>query len=330
MSPLGRLAAVMASALAGMASGAGRGASLVILSYHRVLADPDPLLPNEPCADEFADQMALLAKAFVVLPLEDAVARLHQGTLPPRALCITFDDGYSNNLQIAQPILAQYELPATVFVAPGFGSGGRMFNDTIIEAIRRAPDHIDLTTLDLGRYHFTGPQSRRAAIAQLIDRLKYLPHEARVDRAESVPLALGIDLPTNLMMTPDEVREAHRRGLTIGAHTVSHPILGSLDCATAESEIVRSKQWLEAIISAPVSLFAYPNGRPNRDYSSAHAAMVRRAGFSCAVSTAWGAADGQSDPFQLPRVALWDRNPLKRTARLLRAYRQRSYERALD
>ena len=54
-------------------------------------------------------------------------------------------------------------------------------------------------------------------------------------------------------------------------------------------------------------LFAYPNGRPDEDYRAEHAQMVRDAGFEAAVSTAWGSARRNSDPFQLPRFTPWDR-----------------------
>ena len=79
------------------------------------------------------------AKAnFNVISLADGVAGLKRGCLPPRALSITFDDGYRDNHDIALPILLQLGLPATFFVATGFLDGGRMFNDTVIEAVRFA------------------------------------------------------------------------------------------------------------------------------------------------------------------------------------------------
>src|SRR5687767_7700846 len=102
-----------------MLSRGGTAGSLLILIYHRVLAQRDPMLPSEPTADEFAAQIDLLKQNFNVLPLLEAGERLKKGSLPPRAVCITFDDGYANNLEIAEPILSARNCPATVFVAPG-------------------------------------------------------------------------------------------------------------------------------------------------------------------------------------------------------------------
>ena len=81
-------------------SPAGPRARLLILTYHRVLARPDPLLKDEPDAKTFAAQMDVLSSYCNVLPLPEAVARLKSGSLPSRAACITFDDGYANNLEV--------------------------------------------------------------------------------------------------------------------------------------------------------------------------------------------------------------------------------------
>src|SRR5215831_728021 len=140
MNSLSALQSVLVRLLGSLSSSSGRTAALIVLIFHRVLRERDPLLPSEPDATAFIALVRLLAENFNVLPLSDAVARLYDGRLPHRAVCITFDDGYANNHDIALPILAARNLPATVFVAPAFLNGGRMFNDTIIEALRRAPN----------------------------------------------------------------------------------------------------------------------------------------------------------------------------------------------
>ena len=104
----------------------------------------------------------------------------------------------------------------------------------------------------------------------------------------------------------------------IGGHTVNHPILASVDAGGARAEIADGKQALEAMIGAPVPLFAYPNGKPGADYRAEHVQMVRELGFEGAVSTAWGACKGTPDVFQLPRFSPWDRTPLKFAARMAR------------
>ena len=126
------------------------------------------------------------------------------------------------------------------------------------------------------------------------------------------------ELPNDLMMRSDQVLALHRAGMQIGAHTVSHPILARLDDEPARGEIVASKQTLENLLGARIGLFAYPNGKPDEDYSSASVRLVREAGFDAAVSTAWGASGSASDIFQLPRFTPWDPTRLRFGARLLR------------
>jgi peptidoglycan/xylan/chitin deacetylase (PgdA/CDA1 family) len=109
------------------------------------------------------------------------------------------------------------------------------------------------------------------------------------------------------MMTSDQVRALHAAGMEIGAHTVTHPILAEVTDERARHEIAVSRSRLQAIIGAPVRLFAYPNGIPRRDYYAEHAALARELGFDAAVSTAWGAARAGDDPYQIPRFTPWDR-----------------------
>ena len=118
-------------------------------------------------------------------------------------------------------------------------------------------------------------------------------------------------------MRDDQVRQLHRAGMGIGAHTAHHPILASLPAAAARGEIAAGRAALEAIIGAPVPLFAYPNGKPGTDYRAEHVRMVRELGFEGAVSTAWG-ADAEGDAFQVPRFTPWDRTPGRFLARLCR------------
>src|SRR6185295_2112486 len=113
----------------------------------------DPVASGTVDAAAFDWQMECLSRCFRVLPLSEAVERLRQGTLPGRAACVTFDDGYADNAEVALPILRRHGLCATFFVATGFLDGGIMFNDRVIEAVRGAPGaQLDLTPLGLGRF----------------------------------------------------------------------------------------------------------------------------------------------------------------------------------
>ncbi len=291
----------------GRALSAARGPRLSILIFHRVLPALDPLLPGEPDATLFKARMRWLASAFHVMPLTEAVRRLADGNLPVNAACITFDDGYADNATIAAPLLSRLRLPATFFIATGFLDGGRMWNDTVIEAIRVARgSRLDLASIGLDEWPCSNIAERVATIAGLLDRLKYLPQSERQRKVDAIASAVGLAAQSDLMMTRRQVRELPRYGMAVGGHTVTHPILTTLGIDDARQEVADGRRDLEQTLGEPVRLFAYPNGRPRRDYDATHVALIREMGFDAAVATAWGVADRSSDRFQLPRFTPWD------------------------
>ncbi len=284
-------------------SPAGPNARLSILIYHRVLAATDPIFPGEATTESFDRQMAQVKRVFNVLPLPEAVARLKSGTLPARAACITFDDGYADNLTLATPILQKHGLKATFFIATAYLNGGRMFNDTVIEAIRRADaDHIDLRALDLGEHDVATPQAKAKAIGHILPIVKYLPLGKREDTvAELAQRVTRQPLPNDLMMTTAQLKALYAAGMEIGGHTERHPILARLDDAATRAEIAAGRDWLESTLGNKVRVFAYPNGRPVADYRPEQARIVESLGIEGAVSTQYGVSTRATDPWQLRR-----------------------------
>jgi len=305
--------------LFGLVSPRGARARLSTLIFHRVLPAPDAIFPEEMDAARFDAVCGWLARDFNVLPLDEAVVRLREGRLPARACCITFDDGYADNLHVAVPILQRHGLSATFFVATGFLDGGRMWNDTVIETLRAcAPTGLDLRELGLGRHDTADAGARRCAIDAVIGAIKYLAPDERLARTRAIAAAAGVVPPDDLMLTTRELRRLRGAGMLIGAHTVDHPILATLPAAQARVEIDAGRRTLEDALGERVGLFAYPNGKPHTDYLPEHVAMVRELGFDAAVSTAWGVSTAATDPYQLRRFTPWDRTRLRFEARLLR------------
>ncbi|KQV48387.1 polysaccharide deacetylase [Pelomonas sp. Root1217] len=307
-------------------SPAGARARLTVLIFHRVLREPDALFPDEVDAARFDELLGWAKSWFNVLPLDTAIRQLHDGSLPARAAALSFDDGYADNHDVALPLLQKHGLPCSFFVATGFLNGGRMWNDTLIESVRLTADSmLDLRGLqdgrgeDLGRHALRDTAGRRAALGQLIERVKYLPPEPRLACVNAIAARAEVSPPDDLMMSSEQVRGLRRAGMQIGAHTVSHPILSSLNPTQAADEIGRSRDALQQLLGEKVGLFAYPNGKPGTDYlPEVHPAIVRELGFDAAVSTRWAAARRSDDVFQIPRFTPWDRDRLKFGLRLAR------------
>ncbi|MET0116115.1 MAG: polysaccharide deacetylase family protein [Sedimenticola sp.] len=294
---------------------------LSILIYHRVHETNDPLVRNAIDRQVFDWQMRVISGAFNVLDLADAVSLMKSGSLPPRSLAITFDDGYADNYEVALPVLQKYDLTATFFVSSGYLNGGRMWNDSIIETVRTLPDGIfDLSSHGLGIFNISSITDRRLCFQQIIDDVKHMPYEKRLEVVESISRHARSSLPDDLMMTSSQLKQLSDSGMTVGGHTVSHPILSMLEADTARDEIIQGKRALESILGKEIDLFAYPNGRPGTDYSDEHVNLVKGAGFKLAVSTAKGVSDIDTDLYQLKRFTPWDRTPGKFMARLIANY----------
>lgn len=293
-------------------SGSGKRGRLLIFTYHRVLERADPILPSEPDAATFTKQMDWLASYCQVLPLSEAVSRLYDGSLPHRAASITFDDGYANNHDVAMPILLERGLTATIYVTVDAIERGIMWNDIVIEALRRkAPS--------------SGPSSE-SSIDSILNELKYRSIGDRLEAASALYQRVVGAPPPRLMMTTEMISAMARAGFEIGAHTVNHPILKELADDDAREEIQNCRNWLADLLGSPPKSFAYPNGRPGRDFDETHAEMIREAGFDFAVSTRWGCARSGSDIYQLPRVAFWDRTPNRFWLRLMKTYSESYYQ----
>lgn len=294
---------LMYRTVGGIFSPSGKNARLSILIYHRVLSQTDELFPSEVTAESFDLQLTLLKRVFNVLPLDEAMTRLKSGTLPARAACITFDDGYADNVTLALPILQHHGLKATFFIATAYLNGGRMFNDTVIHAIRHSHENqLDLSTLDLGTHDVATPEAKAAAIDKILRKVKYLPLGQREDTAAEIArLTTKAPLPDDLMMDTHQLKSLADAGMEIGGHTARHPILAKLDEAAASREIAEGRDFLEGLLSIKIRFFAYPNGRPEVDYTLEQAEIPKKLGFEAAVSTHWGSANRNTDIFQLPR-----------------------------
>jgi peptidoglycan/xylan/chitin deacetylase (PgdA/CDA1 family) len=292
---------------------------LSILIYHGVLASFDPMRPNEPTISSFSWQMAVLNKYFVPLALSEALALLQAGTLPANAVCVTFDDGYKNNLEIALPILQQYAIPATVFVATGFSQGENMWNDRVIQLFSdKNLSSLDLTAADLGVRALGDWPERKQLAVTLLKKLKYLTIEKRLEIIAALYAANGGIEATSLMMTPQEVKQLSDAGVEIGAHTVNHPILKVLPAAQQAREIQESKSLLEQWTGKPVTSFAYPNGQIGVDLDEQTVGIVKEQGFDCAVVTDWGTSTATTSPWMLRRFTPWDKSANKFHMRLLK------------
>lgn len=322
--------------LTAAASPAGSKARLATFLFHRVPERVDPMYPGEPDARRFDAIAGWIAAQFRVLDPLDACERLAAGTLPARAAIITFDDGYRDNVEVALPILERHGLRGAFFIATGYLQGGAMFNDRVFEALRgtehgaidvrnivaAAEDSHGLASATLLPTHDAA--SRRASAERIITIIKHHSPDERTQAVERLEAQCGVHGRFDPMMRPEQVRELRSRGMTVGGHTRTHPILASIEDDTAWEEIRGGRDDLRALLGEEIDLFAYPNGRFERDFAPTHAVMAQRAGYRFAFTTEAGTASRGTDAWMLPRFTPWDRTPTRFGLRALRNLAARS------
>jgi peptidoglycan/xylan/chitin deacetylase (PgdA/CDA1 family) len=286
-----------------------RTAGFQILAYHRVNDDADPFFPSLP-TETFARHMAHVAETHAVLPVEELVDRLQRGTLPRNALAITLDDGYKDNLTHAAPVLSRLGVPATVFVATGcIDTGKPTWFDRLAMAVKLSPCESLPTPWD-ETLSLATVASRLHTLEALLGQLKRLPEDDFTRTLDALVSDLGEPDPAlfaGLMLSWDDVRALPRLGVSIGAHTVTHPILSRLTPDRARVEIEESRRMVELGCGRAPRAFAYPNGGPE-DYTETTARIVQDAGFSCAVTTRFGLNTRATSPFELRRGGPWERD----------------------
>jgi peptidoglycan/xylan/chitin deacetylase (PgdA/CDA1 family) len=277
-----------------------------ILTFHRVNNDDDPFMPSLPTS-VFAARMSHIARHYRVLTVEELAERLQEGRVPRNALGLTFDDGYRDNLTHAAPILKRLGLPATAFLVTGhIDTPQALWFDRLAMAFKTATTR----RVALGNGHLLSLGTvgeRLAGLDAALDHLKHVSDDERSGSIERLIAALrsNPERPKRLMLSWDEVDALRGLGFSIGAHTVTHPILSRLAPDRAWDEIHGSKIAIEKALGDPVRAFAYPNGGPD-DYNETVTCLVRDAGFTCALTTRRGLNDTDTPVLELRRGGPWE------------------------
>ena len=306
----------------GLSQGAG-----VILTLHHVRPrstagfQPNGLLEITP---EFLDSALTLIRAegYDLLSLDEAVIRLTSPKQGRFFVALTFDDGYRDNIEHAWPVLAKHNAPWTLFVTPGFAErNARLWWLELEEAIRALPRlRLSLPDGEFAARTVSDAEKQRA-FDRLYWRLRKQPEAILLSAISELAQQAGIDAAALVEREclPWETLRAlsGAPGVTIGAHTLSHPMLAKQAADFARGEIAESKARLEAELGMPIRHFAYPVGDPT-SAGPREFAMAREAGFTSAVTTRPGHLfpEHAAHLHALPRVSL---NGLHQTQEAVRA-----------
>jgi peptidoglycan/xylan/chitin deacetylase (PgdA/CDA1 family) len=270
---------------------------LTILAYHRVMP---PLQADYPfdrevvdCDPrEFARQMELVARACTPIGLDEVLDFFETGRrLPPNPVLVTFDDGYRDNREHAQPILDRLGIPACFFVTTGNVTHRRVFwwdrVAYLFASTRVGTARITYPVPLLLRPGTDGGRSRRTVVRLIkstpgLDIERFLGHLARALRVDWDG-ELEREAADRLVMTWDDIRALAASGMEIGSHTRSHRVLHTLAPAQLSAELAGSRADIEGAIGRPARAISYPVGRSIRRMPALVRA-VRAAGYRVGLS----------------------------------------------
>jgi peptidoglycan/xylan/chitin deacetylase (PgdA/CDA1 family) len=305
-----------------------------VLMYHRIAAlssDPWSLCVS---TENFAAHLEVLKKHSLVMSLEELYGAHHQRQLPDRAVAITFDDGYADNLLAAKPLLEKAKLPATVFVASGCIDRQREFWwDELEKAILlpdELPERLTLKALDKARtwqfssatYYSTAererdrnidpwmsdPTTRLGIYFSVWKFLWPLPSIEQERLCNEILAWAGVSTDyreSHRTLTTEELKQLDSSDyVKVGAHTVNHVHLPSHSVEVQQYEIETSKRLLEEKLGHSITTFSYPYG----GFSKSTLKVIDQVGFDCACSTVESRVWWGSDRLQIPRfeVQNWD------------------------
>jgi peptidoglycan/xylan/chitin deacetylase (PgdA/CDA1 family) len=278
---------------------------LLVLGWHNIAGTYGFPAADGAAERGFATQMQTLSRVANVIDLEQGLARLTAGEkLPSRAVALTFDDGYRDNLTLGVPILERHGLPATFFLVPGFLSGEL---DAWWETIGWAIESSTCTSFTWEGANFTiqTPSARKATYSAIAKQLKLRDGSARSAAMDELleMLAPRGERP-DLFMDWAGARELVDRGFSVQAHTCTHPVLSRESRAQQTSELVDSRQELQTRLGIGVSTLAYPHGGPD-DYSADTVAVAKEAGYTWAVTTREGFATRDTQALEVSRCVVY-------------------------
>jgi len=265
----------------------------------------------------------LRKKRYDLISLEELFRKLREGEPLKRAVAFTIDDGYFDHAQVGAPLFAEFDCPATIFVATGFLDGKTWFwwdkLRYIFERSKRTELKARLEAEEI-RYRLDSAESRSTCCYDLNVRCQNAKEADRLECILELSKQADVELPSTppprfAPMSWDQARNLERQGISFGPrHTVTHPVLSTAPDDQAEFEIAESWRRLSAEVSRPVPVFCYPNGRM-RDFGERETAAISRLGLWGAVIGTPGRIDpikfrgSEAERFRVPRFGYLDSLP---------------------
>lgn len=286
---------------------------VAVLRYHSVVERPDEFAESIGTgiihsSNIFKAQMELLAREYNPVSLDDILFFLDEGrNLPPRAVAVTFDDGFADNYEIAKPILDHYGIPAAFYIA--VSSIESPLPPWYIRLRHAFYTSTESSWLDQGcerKYILTDEIARNDALVRACRKcapLAGIAQDLAVSELERQLLVEAFKPDPGLMLTWDQIRLLRAAGHIIGSHTLTHPNMAYVDDPEIlEQEFVSSRDLLERQLGAPVIHFSYPSPMLEPHWSDRTIDACRLAGYRTATTCTSGKVVCGDNPLAIKRM----------------------------
>ena len=288
------------------------GQAAVILRYHSIQNRPEQFDDTIGCdsihaTSIFERHVELIARRFNPIGMDDIALFLKgEKSLPRRAVAITFDDGYKDNVRFAVPILNRFGIAGTFYLlvdsvdrakAPWYCLLRHAFLTTRKPTWRDPTTNIihDLTDAQRRHVAFSSAAATCASCTTGV-RDEWITNALRFLEPDSFPNE------GDLMMNWDDARALVKSGHTVGSHTMTHPNIAHIPAVDARRKLSDSKAKLEYELGTQIKHFAYPHPALNPQWNEATLKITDELGYATAVTTTGGAVRSDARPLAIPRT----------------------------
>jgi peptidoglycan/xylan/chitin deacetylase (PgdA/CDA1 family) len=293
------------------------GPTITIFVFHKVTRNKRPFYQDMPDKKEFELILKWITTQFAVEKLQTALTAIENNTLKPSIAAITFDDGDAETWECASEILSTQQVPATFFINTAYLERGAPNHEHIYTALENtSKTTLDLRDLGQGIVQTDSPKKKRLIADLLCTKAKYLPPDQAEIIAKQIRNITSTEIHPSTIKASDIERNP-RPFLQFGGHSHKHNILTTLPDNIARSEILSCKSIISSITKETNPIFAYPNGKPGKDFNPLHEKAISNAGFRAACSYSPGVFRKNGNYFNIPRFTPWDRTQLRFHARML-------------
>jgi peptidoglycan/xylan/chitin deacetylase (PgdA/CDA1 family) len=300
---------------------------LTVLNYHRIEPKEQQrgagmFQPNiSATPEQFVEQISYLKNFYNPISLDHLLTWLQGNeSLPDFPALVTFDDGYRDNFIHAAPILQRQNCPAVIFLTTGYINKKQGFYWDVSAYCFTWTNRRVVDLPLLGKRTRSRVTGWNSVLKEWVEKLKLSNESEKQQAMLNLPSLLEVEVPDDAfaraMMTWDEVRELQSKGISFGAHTVSHPILARIPLEQAAREMTESKQRIEHELNLPTRAFAYPNGQ-RTDITPEIETLAKQVEFEAAFSLVAGPSpieEVRQNPFFIRRIFISHQDDLPRFA----------------